>query len=168
MPIAQVRNASLQELGSTDHLDVEDRNFAAEWYDGTGGASYIAAITIPLSVTRHNAAPTIYSVSSNILTITEAGGYLFHYLVHADKAGSNEGAFYAYLEEDPATGTFAQIPATWVTATVFGAPGTVGGTTLVRAGINYRYRLVTGTYGVQFTTVADGSKLTVMRCWKNG
>lgn len=168
MPSAQVRNASMQQLNSADLLDVEDRNWGAEWYDSIGGQATIGAVAVNLDAERHNSAPEIFDFSSDILTVLEAGLYQFNFCVAADKAGSTEGSFYAFLQEDPDTGIFADIPATTAYATVFSAPGSVSNSLVILAGINYRYRLMFATHGVTFTTIQDGSNLSVVRLFKNG
>lgn len=177
MPIVQERNASMQELNSADAQDIEDRNFGAEWYDSTGGQTFIlgnAAIVLNLNTQRVNSAPTIFSMASSILTITEAGLYLFSYSVTlAQNGGSNINANHAYLEQDPATGTFAPITSLrnyFPVAPLASAIGSGMMTSIVQVGINYRYRVrveqVTGS--APMITVANTSKLSVIRLFKNG
>jgi hypothetical protein len=168
MPVVGLRNADAQQIGSVDHLDVEDRNFGAEWYDSAGGTAFIGAITVPLATTRHNSAPEFYDMSSGILTVAEAGLYLLNFCVAVFKAGTSEGSFQAFLEEDADVGSFSLLPATTSYATTFSSSASVYNSVLLQVGINYRYRLRTATHGVVFTTVADGSKLSVIRLFKNG
>ena len=170
MPIGQVRNASMQGLGSADHLPVENKNFGAEWYDSVGGTGFIGATTVPLAGELVNPAPTVFDLSSNILTITEAGLYLFLYAVTAANSGSAEIIFQSYLEEDPDTTTFATIPGTTGVATFFAGSGTIFNSSLLRVGINYRYRLIVARIGgaVTPTLVQNQSKLSVVRLYKNG
>jgi len=167
MPIIQTRNPEAEQLTSPDQAWAE-RNHCAEWYDTAGGLGTVAAATVPLATARHNFAPELYVMATNILTITEAGLYKFEFLVAASKAGSTEGSFYAFLEEDPDTGTFVLVPATTAYTTVFSAPGSVNGSVILRAGANYRYRLRFATFGPTFTTIDEGSKLSVTRIYKNG
>lgn len=167
MTIIQTRNPEAEQLTSPDQAWAE-RNHVAEWYDNAGGTVTISAVTVPLAATRHNFAPELYTFASNILTINEAGLYRFDFLVAASKAGSTEGSFYAFLEEDPATAVFALVPSTTVYTTVFSAPGSVYGSVTLRAGVAYRYRLRYATFGVNFTLIDDGSHLSVMRLFHSG
>lgn len=178
MPTVGLRNTDAQQIGSTDHLDVEDRNWSAEWYDtAIGTPAFIAAITVPLAATRHNSAPEIYSMSSDILTILEAGLYLLTYTVTAfpDPVGSY--GFYSYVEEDPATGTFASVPASYTSgASAFGSVTSASSSLFIHVGANYRYRLLAASFGNNFKLAPYsspfglyyGSKLGVMRLFKNG
>lgn len=170
MPTAQVRNASMQQLNSADLLDIENNNFGAEWYDGAGGAGFLGATVVPLATTRHNSAPEIFSLSSNILTITEAGLYLFNFAVTGANSGSAELIIEAHLEEDPDTGVFATVPGTITYLTWFTGWGTLYNSAILRVGIDYRYRLVAARVGgaVTPTFLQNGSKLGVVRLFKNG
>lgn len=175
MPIVQTRNASMQQLNSADALDVEDNNFGGEWYDHAGGQSFTLGnplFVLNLDTEKINSAPTIYSMASNILTIAEAGLYLFSYQVMVSSGG--QAVTHAVLEQDPATGSFSvSIPAvTYFPTQGAGLSGISTGvvTALIQVGINYRYRIrVEQSHGsTPMLTVADGSKLSVMRLFKNG
>jgi len=169
MPIAQVRNASMQQLNSADLLSVKDRNFGAEWVDGAGGATFTAATTVPLATERINPAPELFVMNSNILTITEAGLFLFHFAVTASHSGSGELVFQITLEEDPDTGSFAEIPGTIAYATFFNGFGTAVNSALVRTQADYRYRLrVASLSGGTNSLVQNGSKLSVVRLYGLG
>lgn len=170
MPSAQVRNASMQQLNQADQLDVEDRNFGAEWYDGVGGTGFLGATVVPLGTTRHNSAPEIYSLASNILTILEAGLYSLFFSATAANSGSAELITSMFLEEDPDTGIFATVPASETYTTWFNGWGTMYNSVLLQVGIDYRYRLVVQRVGgtVTPTLLANGSKLSVVRWFKNG
>lgn len=170
MPTVGFRNADAQNIGSSDHLSVFDRNFFAEWYDAAGGLLFLAADTVPLGTERHNSAPEIFDFSSNILTLTEAGLYLFFFSLTAQQSGSAEMIVQVYLEEDPDTGIFAVVPGTETTMTFFAGFGTLVNYAFLRAGINYRYRLRVQRLGgtVTPTLTANGSKLSVVRMFKNG
>lgn len=177
MPLLQVRNPSAQELGSTDHLDVEDRNFAAEWYDNAGGQTYTlgtSPFTINLTTERINSAPTIFSLASNIITISEAGLYLLHAQVMVQQNGGSSSVVSRFwLEQDPATTVFSEVVSTRSyihQAPLSSAIASNSLNTLLQVGLNYRYRLrLEEAYGSSpLITVANGTKLTLTRLFKNG
>jgi hypothetical protein len=169
MPVVGLRNADAQAINSADQLDVEDRNFGAEWYDAAGGTSFSTDTVVPLTTTRHNSAPEIYSMTSNILTILEAGLYFFNFAVTAQHVGSSELVFFSRLEEDPDSGSFAQVPGTLTYTTFFAGQGTGFNSALIRVGIDYRYRLVVSSLsGGSNSLFANSSKLSVIRLFKNG
>lgn len=174
MPIVQTRNASMQQLNSADALDVENNNFSAEWYDHAGGQSFLLGngpFTLNLDTERINAAPTVYSMATDILTIVDAGLYLFSWQLMVSANGL--GVTHAWLEQDPDTGTFALVPsAVTYFPTVNGITGlsTATVTNLIQVGLSYRYRIrFEQSHGSTPTvTVLDGSKLSVVRLFKNG
>lgn len=170
MPIAQVRNASMQELGSVDHLTTDNKNFGAEWYDSVGGTAFISATVVPLAGELVNSAPTVFDMDSSILTITEAGLYLFLYAVSASNPGSAEMVIESHLEEDPDSGVFSTVIGTTSYATYLSGWGTVFNSSLLRVGIDYRYRLMASRPGgsASPTFIQNQSKLSVVRLFKNG
>lgn len=163
MPTAQVRNASMQELGSVDHLSINDRNFGAEWYDAVGGVSFIADQVVPLGTTRHNSAPEIYAMSGGVLTIAQAGLYFLHFCVTVSQSVTTEVIWSAFLQEDPDTGVFDYIPGTEGYNTFFAHRGTAQNTAFVQAGQNYRYRIIARRIGGMdsLTLVPVSSRLGV-------
>lgn len=167
MPVMQERNSEAQLLGSVDHLFYDDRNFCGEWIDSAGSAGFIAAITLPLATARHHFFPEAFTMASNILTVLAAGFYCFDWTVYATKAGSTEGSFYSFLEEDPATAVFATVPASTVITTCFSAAGTVHNSLILKAQANYRYRVQVASFGTNFSTLANQSRFSVMRLFKN-
>lgn len=170
MPSAQVRNASMQQLSSADQLDVEDRNWGAEWFDSAGGTTFTAATVVPLAGERHNSAPEVYEMASNILTVREAGLYLILYTVTADQSLSSELNFQAYLELDPDAGSFAQFPGSTGYNTMFNGAASISNYILLRLGIDYRLRLVVARIGGADVPalLQYESKLTIVRLFKNG
>jgi len=175
MPIVQVRNASMEQLNSADLLDVEERNFGAEWYDHAGGQVILLGtgpFTLNLDTERINSAPEFYSMAADILTIAEAGLYLFSFQLMLSSNG--DGINRMWLEQDPDTGTFVAVPSviTHIPTPAITVTGNSTGmvTSLIQVGINYRYRIryeqITGS--TPCTTVVDGSKLSVVRLFKNG
>lgn len=170
MPIVQARNASMQQLSSPDVLDVENNNFCAEWYDGAGGTGFMASTVVPLATERQNAAPEFYVMASNILTISEAGLYLFNFAATGANSGSAEMIAALTLDEDPATGSFAAVPGTLTYGTWFNGSGTLYNSAVLRVGLNYRYRLSISRIGgsVTPTLVQNASHLSVIRLFKNG
>lgn len=170
MPIVQGRNASMQQLNSPDVLNVENNNFCAEWYDGVGGTNFLAATTVPLATERQNAAPEIFTMASNILTIAEAGLYLFNFAVTGANSGSAEMIALMTLDEDPATAVFATVPGTLTYGTWFNGSGTLYNSAVLRVGIAYRYRLSISRIGGSVTPslVQNASHLSVIRLFKNG
>lgn len=174
MPSAQTRNASMQQLNSPDALDTEDRNFGAEWYDSAGGQAFLFSqgpFTLNLDVEKINSAPEFLTMSSDILTLLEAGLYLFSFQLMVTANGA--GITHAWLEQDPDTTVFALVPAA---VTYFPTSNGVSGistatvTNIVQVGIDYRYRIrYEQSHGsTPTTTVANGSKLSVVRLFKNG
>lgn len=177
MPTVQKRNDAMMQLNQADLLRVQDRNFAAQWYDATGGQSFsfgTAAFTVNLDTEQLNTAPTVYSMASDILTITEAGVYLFTAQVTTQQSGGSSAAVnHIWLEQDPATGTFALVTAAQTYFTMAAIPSAAGSGfihAMLRVGINYRYRLrLEQPYGSStMITLAGCSRLTVVRQWKNG
>lgn len=177
MPTVGLRNADAQQIGSADHLDVEDRNFGAEWYDATGGQTYTlgtAAFTLNLDTTRINTAPTVFELASNIVTLKEAGLYLFNYkttIIH--NGGSSSAASRLWLEEDPDTTVFTLVPATAIylhQPPIFAASVSGSGFLYIRAGIDYRYRLrlEESSGSSPLITTANGTQLSIIRQFKNG
>lgn len=178
MPVTgQKRNDSMQQLNSVDQTRIQDRNFGAEWYDSTGGQTYSlgsGTVVVNLDTERLNTAPSVYVMASDILTLTEAGIYLFNAQVTTKQnGGSSSVNSRIWLEQDPATGSFAEvlgsmsyfshapIPASSVTGVI---------SLLLRAGIDYRYRLCLEEAGGSspLITLINASKLSVMRLWQNG
>lgn len=167
MPVMQERNSEAQLLGSVDHLFYDDRNFCGEWIDSAGSGNFIGAMTLPLGTVRHHFFLEAFTMAAGILTVLAAGFYCFDWTVYATKAGSTEGSFYSFLEEDPATAVFAEVPATRIVTTCFAAPGTVHNSLILKAQANYRYRVQIATFGVTFATLANQSRFSVMRLFKN-
>lgn len=171
-PTAQKRNASMQALNGVDMLHIDNKNFAAEYYDGPGGQTFTSAVTVNLDTEKLNAAPTVFSLTADIITLLEAGLYLFNFCATAShSSGSSNATIAVWLEEDPATGSFAIIPGTICYAVI----NTVGFVTavnssIIRAGIDYRYRLqIARTSGSDtMITVANQSKVSILRLFKNG
>jgi len=174
MPIVQTRNASMQQLNSADELDVENNNFGAEWYDHTGGQNFnlgSGIFTLNLDTQRMNSAPSVYSMGFDILTIGEAGLYLFSWQIMVSANGLS--LTHAWLEQDPDTSVFAAIPSAVTYFQTFNGltgPTTAVVTNLIQVGIDYRYRIrFEQSHGsTPATTVLDGSKLSVVRLFKNG
>jgi hypothetical protein len=177
MPITQQRNAEMQGLNTADLLSADDKNVAAEFYDAVGGQDYLlgsSTLTLNLDTTALNIAPTVYSLASDIVTIAEAGLYQFVYQVTVKlDGGASHAVTGIWLEEDPATGTFALVPTTYINSTVAdigtSAVTAVGYITKL-VGFNYRYRLrlEQNNGSTPMTTVANGSKLSIVRLFKNG
>lgn len=177
MPIAQLRNASLQELGSPDHLPTENKNFGALWYDATGGQAFSLGSgdsTLNLDTEKVNSAPEIFSLSSDVVTLLTAGLYLFSFqLMAIHNGGSSACVNRFWLEEDPDSGSFSTVlPAVnyFPMAAIPNSASSGMVTTLLRAGIDYRYRIrFNQSYGSSpLLTVADGSYLSIVRLFKNG
>jgi len=170
MPIVQVRNASLQQLNGVDQLNIDEHNFGAAWYDSVGGTSFLGATTVPLATERYNSAPSIFSMTANILTLLEAGLYLLSFAATGANPGSAEMIAAMTLDEDPATGIFASIPGVISYDTWFNGSGTMSNTALVIANINYRYRLSVSRIGGSATPtlVQNASHLSAVRLFKNG
>lgn len=167
MPSAQVRNADAQLLGGTDHLSIFDRNFAAEWYDATGGASVGGAATVSLTTERHNSAPENFVLASSIVTLVDAGLYLFDFRVSASWFDLSPANFSVSLEQDPATGVFAAVAGAIAYANVYSGIGTAHGSLLLRTSFNYRFRLRQASLDNALTTVA-GSALRIVRLLRDG
>lgn len=172
MPVLGIHNAEAQQIGSTDHLTVGNKNFAGSWCDQSGGTSFMGTAYIPLTQELINTAPEIFSVSSNILTILEAGIFVFYFTMSAKKPGSQTGQtiWYGNLEEDPATGVFAAVPATQIYGLFTAGQGAIGSHAIIDVKANYRYRLAVAVAaaGEQPVLVAQGSKLSAIRLYKNG
>lgn len=176
MPSAQVRNQAMQALNGADLDDVENKNWGAEWYDSTGMVGFNSgsgAFTLNLDTERINSAPEVFVMASDVLTILEAGLYLFSIQCMVSQNGTtNVATNHVVLQEDPDTGVFASLPHA---ASFFSMPNLISVATgnvvtLVQVGINYRYRVrLNQLYGSSnVNTVPDGSKLTVVRLFKNG
>lgn len=177
MPIAQTRNEPMQGLNSVDQLRVQDRNFSAEWYDAVGGQVYAlgtAPFTVTLATERLNTAPSVYSIASNIVTLSEAGVYLFNFQVIVQQnGGSSAVTSRAWLEQDPATGTFTAVPAaiTYFSNAAISASSAGGSSsTVLRVGAAYRFRvrLEESSGSSSLITLANGSSLRIVRLWQNG
>lgn len=166
MPIMQERNSEAQLLGSVDHLFAEDRNYCAEWYDA-GGTGFIGATTVPFASTRHNFFTEVYSMSAGVLTVLQPGFYIFNWSVYASKVGVTEGSIYSFLEQDPATAVFTELPASRAEVTTFSPPAFLTNQVIIRAQENYRYRVRAASYGIQFTTVVNMSRLSAIRLFKS-
>lgn len=177
MPTAQVRNASMQELGSADHLTTENKNFGAEWMDSAGGQAFTfggGPFTLNLGQEILNSASEIFDLDTDIITISEAGLYQFSFqLMSIHNGGSSSCVNQVWLEEDPDTGIFSiKLPLVnyFPMAPISGSVGTGVVVGLLRVGIDYRYRVrFEQSYGSSpLLTVADGSKLSIVRLYKNG
>jgi hypothetical protein len=143
MPDAQERNASMQSLGSADHLRAQDRNISIAMYGQNGGPIFNSAQTVTLEEIRYNHAPEVFEVDSDILTVNMAGIYLFLFAAGAyDYLTTGDATVGAWLEEDPATAVFAQVPATVSYAAILaGGYATLQMQAVLRVGEGYRYRL---------------------------
>lgn len=176
MPVVGHRNADAQEIGSTDHLSIFDRNFAGLWYDSVGGQNFLLGggpFTLNLNNEKINSAPSDFIMSDDILTLAKAGLYLFSFqLMAIHNGGSSAAVNRVWLEQDPATGTFAELlPAVnYFPMAALASVSTGCVTTLVQVGINYRYRIrFQQSYGsTPLKTVSDGSALNVVRLFQNG
>lgn len=170
MPTVGIRNESAQAIGSTDHLSINDRNFCVDIYN-TSSETFVSETVLGLNTIRFNPVPEIFSLASNILTIAEAGYYLFLVRVALSMTGGGAGQAAVSLQQDPATGTFAAItgglgyiflPASLNFSFQMAIP--------VLAGANYRYRLTSirtsGAGNVQ--TVNNTTCLSAIRLYKNG
>lgn len=177
MPTVGLRNASAQEIGSADHLPTENKNFGVEWYDSIGGQSFTLGggpYTLNLDTAAVNSAPEIFEIASDTVTIREAGLYQFSFqLMSVHSGGSSACVNRVWLEEDPDTAVFTislplvnYFPMAPISSSV--STGVVTG--LLRVGIDYRYRVrFEQAYGSSpLATVADGSKLSIIRLYKNG
>lgn len=172
MPQSQRRNGPMQDLNKADLLSHHDRNFAGEWYDGPGGQTFTSAITVNLDTERLNTAPNAFTLLSDIVTVYEAGIHLLHFCVTSShNSGSSPAVITAWLEEDPATNSFAIVPGTvmYATAHTTGYVSNVG-MAILRIGIGYRYRVrvAVASGGDTFVTNSNQSKLSIVRLWKNG
>lgn len=140
-PIIQTRNADAQLLGSPDHLWAKDRNFVLEAYGG-GAENFIAETVLAVTTVRQNYTPELYDLDSSILTLFEAGVYQFCYRSTFSMSGGGAGQAIIYLQQDPATGTFATVLAS---AYYLYLPAGLNATFQVvlplLVGIDYRYRI---------------------------
>jgi hypothetical protein len=103
------------------------------------------------------------------MTLTTAGLFLFMVRISLQASSTDHEAAF-FLEEDPDTGIWATILGS--TAYV-GIPGsmrqTVQMVTLVRAGLNYRYRVsMLRTTGAGTISTVGNPVMTVVRLFQNG
>lgn len=165
MTIAQVRNGEMAALLGADLLPLTDRNLAAEFYNASTGTTFTGTVVAPLDTTRINLATSLFSLADNALTIAQAGIYRVAY--HATvghSTGSSEAVVDFWLEEDPDTTVFAEVPATKTFAPIPGTSwGSGGAVSVLRAYAGYRYRIVadrdSGSDTLQF--LAQGVRLSV-------
>jgi hypothetical protein len=141
MPAIQTRNADMQMLGGADHLRSLDRNFLFEAYHNSSN-SFTAETVLGLDTQRLNHAPEYFLLASNILTVMEAGVYLFNLRSAMQMSGGVAGQAAFYLQQDPATGTFATVPA--ALSYVY-LPANLNASVQIvvplLVGFNYRYRI---------------------------
>lgn len=141
MPVTQTRNADAQLLGSVDHLWARDRNFAFEAYGG-GAENFTSETVFGLSTIRQNYTPELFDLSSNILTIFEAGVYLFSVRSTLTMTGGGAGQALVYLQQDPATGTFTSVVSSLTYVYIPPALNTTFQMVIpLLVGLDYRYRI---------------------------
>lgn len=169
MPAAQERNDEMARLLSADLLSSDDRNVAFEAYD-TAGNTFTSLEVHSFNTTRLNTAPTVFSFDGSILTIAEAGIYQLSFHAVFVNVGATQLAEASILvDEDPATGTFAAVPAFAAdVALPISGRNSAGCTCLRRVGAGYRYRVrVVRNSGVDtLAVVNNGSLLNAMRLFK--
>lgn len=169
MPTTQSRNADAQLLGSVDHLWAKDRNFAFEAYGG-GAENFVSETVFALTTVRQNYTAELYDLSSNILTIFEAGVYLFCFRSTVTMTGGGAGQVAISLQQDPATGTFTSIISTFNYVYI---PPALNSTCQIviplLVGFDYRYRIVgirtSGAGNVQ--TLNQSNNLSVILMLNN-
>jgi hypothetical protein len=161
MPAIQTRNADMQLLGGADHLRALDRNFIFEAYHNSSN-SFTATTVLGLDTQRLNHAPEYFVLASNILTIEEAGVYLFNVRTTLTITGGAAGQAAIALEQDPATGTFTTVLSGL--CYVYIPPALNASMQLVvplLVGENYRYR-ITGIRTSGSGTVQTLSQTTTL------
>lgn len=141
MPAIQTRNADMQMLGYPDHLRAQDRNFIFEAYHNSSN-SFTAEAVLGLDTIRLNHAPEYFQLAASVLTIDEAGVYLFNLRSTMTMSGGAAGQAAFYLQQDPATGTFTTVLA--ALAYVY-LPASLNASVQIvvplLVGENYRYRI---------------------------
>ena len=169
MPISQVRNSDAQLLGSADHGLAKDKNFVFEAYHSSSN-TFTAETVLSLNVVRQNFTEELYDLTSNVLTLYQAGVYLFNLRTSFSMSGGVAGQAAFYLQEDPATGVFATVLASVGYAYI---PASLNTTLQIsvplRVGSNYRYRLAairsSGTGNV--STVSQATTLSAILLYNN-
>lgn len=159
MALTQTRNAEMQMLGSADHLFAKDRNFCFSAYN-SGSDLFTSTITLSLNTVVLNHAPEIFSFASNILTILVPGVYLLRAHGTFAMTGGVAGQSVMTIDEDPATGTFANVLPSTQTYTYLPANLNASWETTVVALVkaNYRYRLSAArTSGSATITTVNGT-----------
>lgn len=174
MTVAQVRNAEMVALLSADLLSSKDKNVAIEVYDFNGGQDFSSAtpFTVNLDTARFNFFPEVFTLSSNILTVLEAGIYQVNWRITVGyDSGFFPAAAVAWLEEDPATGTFVEVHSSKGFLQLSGVSwATVQIVNYLHVAANSRYRLRLARDGGSdtLTTLPRGASLSVMRLLKAG
>ena len=165
MTTIQRRNAEMVALLQADLLPATDRNLAAEFYNSATGTTFTGTVTAPLDTTRLNLATGLFSLVSNALTIAQAGIYrLAYHATVGHSTGSSEAVVDFWLDQDPATTVFAEVPATKTFVRIPGTSwGSGGAVCILRAYAGYRYRIIadrdSGSDTLQF--LAQGVRLSV-------
>lgn len=144
---AQERNAEMVALLGQDFLSLLDRNHFADYYGSVQNTGIGATPTVlSLNTTRFSTAEGVFfALSSSIVTVSQAGLYRVDYWasVGFDGAYVSEMGGVLYLEEDPSTGTFAEVPGSRIYLNLPASEGVTGSRSLsLRIPAGYRYRLV--------------------------
>lgn len=167
MPIAQQRNDEMAGLLSADLLSVHDRNVLIESYYSGADVPFTTAAVVPLNTVRLNVAGDLFELSNNVVTVAQAGIYVITgYLRVARSTSMGDNACIFWLDQDPATGSFVEVPASRGAIHVpNGGTASTEVSVCLRALAGYRYRMRTERdWGSDTLSVPhQGAKLRIVR-----
>lgn len=145
MANAQHRNDEMAALLTADLLTTVDRNLCAEFYNSATGTTFSTIATAaPLNTTRLNLATTRFLLGSNEVFITRPGIYQVAYHVTIGHAtGSSNAVAACWLEQAPAAGAYAEVPATKTFVVMHGASwGSGQAASILRVSESSKFRIM--------------------------
>lgn len=139
-------------------------NDAISVYDSTGGQSFTTtAITVNLDTTFKNTNTSLFSLASDQITVSTAGTYYIAFQASADAAGSGRNCLRGWIEKNSTeiNGTRGFV---YTRTSVVGEGTCHGHQTLDLAASDViRLRMVRHSGGQSQSTIADASRLTIVR-----
>ena len=138
---------------------------SATFYDNTGGQTLSTSRTVVNLDTELDSSGSVFSLASDVITVSETATYLISYEVGADNGSQTRDSYYAYLQLDTGSG-FADIDGSKIAGytRITGEHTNASGQIIqnLDAGDDLRISAEsTGTDGQ--TTIADATRITLVQ-----
>lgn len=168
MAHCQLRNSENCSILQADLLDSRDRNLVCQFLDSTGGDAFTTAITVNLDSEVINTADTVFSISSDVVSIARNGIFLVQYQVtveHTFGTGTT-GTVRAFLQQNIGGGGWNDVnPSYYGTLSGSGYYVSAGGMIpmFINNGTDLRLRVERADNNTQnYQTVQNHSHLMIM------